>query len=105
MKQRLRVLKSVVCTLGALSASAAWAQTASRDAASQPASLGAAVLSTLLFGLIGIVLAIVGFKLFDAATPFNLEREICEKQNLAVGILSAAIVLGICIIIAATVLS
>jgi uncharacterized membrane protein YjfL (UPF0719 family) len=62
------------------------------------------ILSTLIFGLIGVVIAIVGFKLFDALTPFNLEQEICEKQNLAVALLCAGMVLGICLIVAAAVL-
>lgn len=61
-----------------------------------------AILASVVFGLIGIVLAIVGFKLFDLATPFNLEKEMCENKNVAVGILCAAIVLGICHIIAAS---
>ena len=61
-----------------------------------------AVLASIVFGLIGIVLAIVGFKLFDLVTPFNLEKEMCENKNVAVGILCAAIVLGICHIIAAS---
>jgi uncharacterized membrane protein YjfL (UPF0719 family) len=60
------------------------------------------VLASIVFGLVGIVLAIVGFKLFDIVTPFNLEKEMCENKNIAVGILAAAIVLGICHIIAAS---
>ncbi len=58
-----------------------------------------ALLGSVAFGLVGIVLAIVGFKLFDAVIPFSLEKEICEKGNLAVAILSAAMILGICLII------
>ena len=69
------------------------------------ATLGNAVISTLAFGFIGIVIAIAGFKLFDLATPFHLEKEICEKQNLAAGILAGCVVLGICLIVAATILS
>ena len=34
-------------------------------------------------------------------SPGNLEDEICKKQNIAAAILGAAIILGICIIIAA----
>lgn len=55
---------------------------------------------TVLFGLVGIILAIVGFKLFDLATPFNLEKQICEEKNLAAGILSGAFILGVCYIVA-----
>jgi hypothetical protein len=84
--------------------SAVWAQTEGRAGAWRPDSFLMSVLSTLVFGLIGIVVAIVGFKLFDALIPFNLEQEICEKQNLAVAILCAGMVLGICLIVAAAVL-
>ena len=49
-----------------------------------------------------IVLAIIGFKLFDFITPFNLEKEMCENKNVAVGILCGGIVLGICWIVAAS---
>jgi putative membrane protein len=84
-----------------------WAQTATSPvrATAPTRDLGAQVLSTVLFGLLGIVLAIVGFKLFDIVVKFDLEREICEKQNLAVAILCGFMVLGICLIIAATLLS
>ncbi len=68
----------------------------------RPTSFPQAVGSCLVFGLIGIVIAVIGFKLFDLITPFNLEKEMCENKNVAVGILCGAIVLGICHIIAAS---
>lgn len=80
------------------------AQQEEKAATWQPATLGQAIYSTLIFGFIGIVLGIAGFKLFDLVIPFKLEQEICEKQNIAVAILSAAMVLGICIIVAAAVI-
>lgn len=63
------------------------------------------VLSTLLYSVLGILLAIGGFKLFDHVIPFDMEREICEKNNLAVAVLAAAMVLGICLIVGLVVLS
>ena len=68
-----------------------------------PGSFGMAVVATLVFGLVGIALAITGFKVFDLFTKFSLEEEICGKKNVAVAILCAGMVLGICIIVAATV--
>ena len=59
-----------------------------------------AVCQTLIFGLIGIALAIAGFKLFDLLTPGKLEEEIVQKQNIAAAILGAAIIIGICMIVA-----
>lgn len=97
--------RSLLFTLALLASTApVWAQPATRPAPNMQ-SLGYAVLSTLIFGLLGVGIAIAGFKLFDAATPFHLEREICEKQNLAAALLAGFTVLGICIIVAATVLS
>lgn len=87
--------------LAATSAHAA-AQDAQQAAPWHPTGFLHAVISSIVFGLIGIVLAIIGFKLFDLATPFDLEKEICQEKNIAVGILCAAIVLGICHIIAAS---
>jgi uncharacterized membrane protein YjfL (UPF0719 family) len=42
--------------------------------------------------------------LFDLITPFNLEKEMCENKNVAVGVLCGAIVLGVCIIVAAAII-
>lgn len=83
----------------------AWAQTgtaAPRGYA--PRTMVESIASTLVFGIIGIVLAIIGFKLFDAAISFNVEREICENKNVAAAILAGSVVLGISIIIAVAVL-
>ena len=54
--------------------------------------------------LVGIVMAIVGFKIWDRLTPGNLEEEICRKQNIAAAILGAAIILGTCLVVAAAML-
>ena len=88
---------------GLLVASPAWAQTTPALGGWQPGTLLGAVVSTVVFALIGIVMAILGFKLFDLFIPFNLEQEICENQNMAVAILAAAIVFGICLIVAVAV--
>ena len=61
------------------------------------------IVSTVVFGFVGIVMAIIGFKLFDLLTPFNLEQEICSKQNVAVAILCGSFIVGVCIIIAVAV--
>ncbi|MDF2441597.1 MAG: hypothetical protein JWN98_2581 [Abditibacteriota bacterium] len=94
----------------ALNQAQVWAQDAASNATAARSdyrvrSLTDALLSTVLFGLLGIALAIVGFKLLDIVVKFDLEREICEKQNLAVAVLCGLMVLGICLIIAATVMS
>lgn len=65
-----------------------------------PNTLWEAALAAVVFGLIGIGLALIGFKVFDRITPGNLEEEILQKNNLAAAIVTAAFILGVCIIIA-----
>jgi len=65
-----------------------------------PNTLWEAALATVVFGLIGIGLAVLGFKIFDRLTPGNLEEEIVKKNNMAAAIMAAAFILGVCIIIA-----
>ena len=64
-------------------------------------TVGEALLYMLVFAVAGIVMAILGYKLFDKFTPGDLHKEIVEKQNVAAAVIAAAVVLGICIIIAA----
>jgi Domain of Unknown Function (DUF350) len=93
----------VACvSLAVFAASALSTYAASGEGPWHPTSFPEAVLATFVFGLMGIALAIIGFKLFDLVTPFNLEKEMCENKNVAVGILCGGIVLGICWIVAAS---
>ena len=68
-----------------------------------PTNFGESVLATVVFGGIGIIMAILGFKIFDWLTPGNLQQEIFEKNNTAAAILGGAFILGVCWIIAAVV--
>ena len=52
----------------------------------------------------GVLAAIVGFKLFDKCTPGHLSREILEHRNVAAAIVGAAVILGVCIIVAAAIM-
>jgi uncharacterized membrane protein YjfL (UPF0719 family) len=67
-------------------------------------TLTEAILQTAIFALVGIVLAIIGYKLFDLATPGKLHKEILENKNMAAGLIGAAIILGVCILVAAAML-
>ena len=109
MKHLMSVARAAGCLLiVAAAASSASGQPPTEVVADvprwRPDSLPMQVLSTVLFAGLGIVLAIVGFKLFDLATPFSLESEICERQNIAVAIISGSMIIGISIIIAVAVI-
>ena len=67
-------------------------------------TLLSAVGNVLIFAAIGIAAAIIGFKVFDLCTPGHLEKEIIENKNIAAAIVAAAAILGVCIIIAASML-
>ena len=97
------------CSAGCLAlllAQAPSALAASTEAAStwHAQNLGQAIGYMLLFAVIGIVAAIVGYKLFDKCTPGDLHKEILENKNVAAAIVAAAVILGVCIIIAAAML-
>ena len=63
----------------------------------------AAFLGSILFALIGVIIFWVCFVSIDKITPYDLWREIIEKQNMALGVVVAAMCLGISIIVAAAI--
>ena len=67
-------------------------------------TLLSAIGNVLIFAAIGIAAAIIGFKIFDRCTPGHLQSEIIEHKNIAAAIVAAAVILGVSIIIAASIL-
>lgn len=63
----------------------------------------AAILGSVMFALIGVVIFWLCFVIIDKITPYDLWGEIVEKQNVALGMVVAAMSLGICIIVAAAI--
>lgn len=59
--------------------------------------------AALIFALLGFVLFIVAFLIFDRLTPGSLWKELLEDQNTAVGILMGCVAIAIGIVIAAAV--
>ena len=100
MKTR-SIWPALVLLLGAIPLRAA-------DAAASPSwhaqSLGQALGYMLLFAVVGIVAAIGGYKIFDKCTPGDLNKEIVQDKNVAAAIVAAAVILGVCIIVAASML-
>jgi putative membrane protein len=65
-----------------------------------PASLLESIWSAAAFGALGIILMMVGFKLFDWITPkLAIEKELMEK-NMAVAVVLAALFIGLGVIVA-----
>jgi len=61
------------------------------------------LLGSLVFALMGVLIFWLCFIVIDKITPYNLWEEIVEKQNQALGMVVAAMSLGICIIVAAAI--
>jgi hypothetical protein len=108
---RISFASKLLCLVPTLMLAQAFsAPAASEAAASVPVpgwhaqSLWQAVAYMVLFALIGIALAIAGYKLFDKCTPGDLHKEILENRNVAAAIVAGSVILGVCVIIAAAML-
>jgi len=62
-----------------------------------------AFFGSILYALIGVIIFWVTFVIIDKITPYDLWHEIIEKQNAALGMVVAAMCLGISIIVAAAI--
>ena len=62
-----------------------------------------AFLGSILFALFGVLIFWLSFIIIDKFTPYDLWREIVEKQNRALALVVAAMCLGISIIVAAAI--
>ena len=56
------------------------------------------LLLSLIFGAIGILVLVAGYKIFDAIIPADFNKEL-EKGNVAVAIFLAGALIGIAIIV------
>ena len=101
MKPKMRLLLVSILPAGA---PALFAADAAPAATWHPQSLGMAIGYMLIFAAIGVAAAILSYKIFDKCTPGNLQKEIVENKNVAAAIIGAAVILGVCIIIAASML-
>lgn len=59
-----------------------------------------ALVNTILYSVMGIVILCVGFIVIDKITPYDLWKELIESKNMALAIVVGLMSLGICIIIA-----
>jgi len=63
----------------------------------------AAFFGSVVYALLGVVVFWVSFIVIDKLTPYNLWEELVEKQNAALGMVVAAMCLGISLIVAAAI--
>ncbi len=63
---------------------------------------GFPLLNGLLFAVLGVAVFAAAFAIIAKAAPFDLWKEVVQKQNIAVAILAGAVALSLAWIIAAT---
>ena len=59
------------------------------------------ILSAIVFGVVGILLMVLGYKAFDWITPkLDVQKELAENHNIAVAIVIAAVLIGVSLLVA-----
>ncbi|HNY40587.1 MAG TPA: DUF350 domain-containing protein [Bryobacteraceae bacterium] len=62
-----------------------------------------AFINAIVYAVLGVVILVVSFALWDKITPYDLWKEIVEKNNTALAIFAGLMALGIAIIVASAV--
>ena len=62
-----------------------------------------ALTASVLYSLLGIVILVLSFYVFNKLTPGTLRREILEDHNLALAVMAAAFMLAVAFIIGAAI--
>lgn len=61
------------------------------------------LINSLIFSILGVFVFWISFIIIDKITPYDLWKEIVEKQNLSLAVVVGSMCLGIAIIVAASV--
>ena len=61
------------------------------------------IVDSLVYSLVGTVILVGAFWVIEKLMPFSLTKEIAEDQNVGLGIILGAFVLGISLIISAAI--
>ena len=59
----------------------------------------------LLYGVVGIALLALGFRMIDLLTPGHLGRQLCEDRNRNAGVITSAAMLAIGIIVTSAIIA
>lgn len=62
------------------------------------------LLTSVVYGLLGLILLLIGYYIYELITPFSVKEELITHRNPAVGIVVAAFILGMAIVIAAAII-
>jgi uncharacterized membrane protein YjfL (UPF0719 family) len=57
------------------------------------------VADSILYSVLGTLILLVSFWFIEKVLPFSLRKELAEDQNVALGIILGAFILGISVIV------
>lgn len=63
------------------------------------------IVMVVIFSVLGLIIALFGYTVYHWITPFDLRKELEVDQNTSLGIVAGSIILGLCIIVAAAIMS
>jgi putative membrane protein len=68
-----------------------------------PALSWPSILTSIVYGLLGLILLLIGYYIFEIITPWSVKEELISHRNPAVAMVVAAFILGMAIVIAAAI--
>ena len=105
------VLLSFCIAIGCIIAASMWSTPANAQETGEAADaafidfkhLTLLVIESVVFSIVGVIVLMVGYKIFDLVTPFDLDHQIAEDNNTAAGIAVAGVIIALGLIVAAAV--
>jgi uncharacterized membrane protein YjfL (UPF0719 family) len=61
------------------------------------------VVDSLLYSVLGTTILLAAFAFIEKVLPFSLRKEVAEDQNVALGIILGAFILGVSLIISSAI--
>ncbi len=59
-------------------------------------------MGTFVYILIGVIVAVISYYIVDLIVPGEMDKQIADEENIPIVVVAAAMILGICIVIAAS---
>jgi uncharacterized membrane protein YjfL (UPF0719 family) len=69
-----------------------------------PALSWTSLFTSVVYGLVGMILLLIGYYIYELITPWSVKDELISHRNPAVGLVVAAFILGMAIVIAAAII-
>jgi putative membrane protein len=69
-----------------------------------PALTWAGILASVVYGLLGLILLLIGYYIYELVTPWSVKEELITHRNPAVAMVVAAFIVGMAIVISAAIL-